>query len=632
MPTREEMIAAIRSGAHPGAQQSPMAPQGVARANPSREEMIAAIKSRQTPKNESDYGGAALAGLQGFGQGGTLGYLPEIQAGIDVGLDKILPDSMGGDRDISFNDSLAQYRARNEKLKDDHPYASIAGNIAGVAGTFPAGAGAKGLSLGVRALRAAGISGAMGLATNTENPNGDYADLGNRFKNAGYGAALGGGIEGLMGAPKALAGTKFGSFVGNKLSKLGETVTGVPAQDISTYANNPSAVNTMSKTFENNPSLAADDVRETFMKQIKGAKNSANENLSGVLNTSDKTINKDVFINSLEANKKNIDPILYPKDVQKINQVISTLKSLPDTASSEELERILIPELVPQENFQYELGAVTKDNPRKLGEMSLRPPSNEQIEAIANQRQVEPSQLGILEQTVPSNTPKGELPVAKANAVVKFLQQHSEYAQPGDIFQVGGEANKVIKSAARDGRQAVSAAEPESGKINNFLHQLHLWEENTNPNIYTPGKPEAALMTAGSGANPRNTMAVKQLGELTGSNSLLDAQNLSAMRTFGNPSWNPVSTTGKSLLHAGKGAGMGAMLGYGVGGKEGALIGAGIGGASTSPAALKALIDTAGSLSNLGSKIPTNYLTPGLVESAVMRSPWLNMKSKENMK
>ena len=188
----------------------------------------------------------------------------------------------------------------------------------------------------------------------------------------------------------------------------------------------------------------------------------------------------------------------------------------------------------------------------------------------------------------------------------------SSYGKPGQIFSIGSEAANAAKSGAAKARQLIDVAEPGVTEMNAKLSKLHDIENNINKNIIKPGKPEAALMSAGSGGNARNVKSLDQLGEFTGTPMLEEAQILAAMRTFGNAKYLPVDTTGKSLTRMGVGTAGGFLLG--------GPVGAAVGAASTSPATLKGAIDL-GNLASKGlSKLPDVPMKQQLYQSLIQKS------------
>lgn len=160
------------------------------------------------------------------------------------------------------------------------------------------------------------------------------------------------------------------------------------------------------------------------------------------------------------------------------------------------------------------------------------------------------------------------------------------------IFPKGDLAAKASKAAAGEARRLLNAAAPEIKVANEQLSRLHRIEDVINKNLIREGKSEAALIAAGSGGNPRNAKLLSGIDQITGGQSVRQAENLAAARSFGNPALLPADFTGKSAARILSGAGAGTIMGGPVGGA--------IGAAATSPAALKLTIDTGRFLNRLG--------------------------------
>lgn len=159
----------------------------------------------------------AEALLQGEGQGGTLNYLPAIQAATEKAGQVILPQSLGGTplgQSEDFDKIKKYYEAQNQTMKEEHPVATAIGNVAGAVGTYPlAEAGLAKAGLGpatagasnlVKYAKAMGQGAAYGAAQNTE---GEGFDPYERLKNAGIGLGSGVAGEALSQGVGALEGT-----------------------------------------------------------------------------------------------------------------------------------------------------------------------------------------------------------------------------------------------------------------------------------------------------------------------------------------------------------------------------------------------------------------------------------------
>lgn len=144
---------------------------------------------------------AIEAGLQGAGQGAVLGYLPQVQAGLGVGYQN-LREKLGGDKAKSYDELRDAFQKRNNLLREEHPYAYGAGNVAGAVGSsmaLPVGGLARGSGLLLRAGEAGLIGAGYGGLANPEVDGDVAANLKQRLHNAKMGFALGAGGEALTG-------------------------------------------------------------------------------------------------------------------------------------------------------------------------------------------------------------------------------------------------------------------------------------------------------------------------------------------------------------------------------------------------------------------------------------------------
>ncbi len=150
----------------------------------------------------------------------------------------------------------------------------------------------------------------------------------------------------------------------------------------------------------------------------------------------------------------------------------------------------------------------------------------------------------------------------------------------GKMFMPGDMASKASATAAKEARRILNRAAPEIAEANNQLSMLHSIEDKINKNLITPGKSESALLAAGSGGNQRNVKNLQMIDQITGGNSLKQAENLSALESFGNPRWTPMSSGGTTSTSR-------TLIGGGVGAVLGGPVGTVAGAAATSPAVLK---------------------------------------------
>lgn len=168
----------------------------------------------------------------------------------------------------------------------------------------------------------------------------------------------------------------------------------------------------------------------------------------------------------------------------------------------------------------------------------------------------------------------------------EWLQKEAKPSyKNGAIFQRGDKAQQAARAGARKTKELVNSAAPEIADANEKLSMMHSMEDRMNANLVTPNTPDASLMSAGSGSNKKNITDLKDLGELTDSNMIGEAEKLAAYKRFNSPELLPVDTTGKSFTRMAA-----ARMALGAGGAYAAGENPLLGLAATSPAALKATI------------------------------------------
>lgn len=173
-------------------------------------------------------GGQMQAGLESFGKGATLGYLPHLQAGAKMLVDKFTPESdtdkqlreqgFNIEEDDSYTSTRDSNIKRQQQQAEQYPKTTTAGELAGGVATGIATAGvgaqAKGLSIGAKILHGAKIGATYGALQNPKDIEGKVSGLQllDRFENAVTGGATGAIVpivgESLKGVKKAYKGTR----------------------------------------------------------------------------------------------------------------------------------------------------------------------------------------------------------------------------------------------------------------------------------------------------------------------------------------------------------------------------------------------------------------------------------------
>lgn len=155
--------------------------------------------------------------------------------------------------------------------------------------------------------------------------------------------------------------------------------------------------------------------------------------------------------------------------------------------------------------------------------------------------------------------PDGMTNIQGLQEMKMFLQDEgsSAFYKGGQIFTKAREAEIAAKNASTEALNILNPLAPEIRQANGQLSQLHTIEKNLNKNLLAPGKPDSAIIAAGSGSNNRNTAALNRLGKLTGQDPVGEAQKLASAKTFANPPLMPMDTTGKAALRTGAGYAIG---------------------------------------------------------------------------
>lgn len=145
------------------------------------------------------------------GQSVSLGYLPKISAAVTKGISKLgfLDPAVAAEIDKQSVSDLERARLSEMEMRaKENPGSALAGGVAGGL-LLPGGAAKSGLSVGARALRAAGQGAAVG-ALSSQGPleeGEDALQLNKRLGAGLLGGAFGGALSGLTSGASAMAKT-----------------------------------------------------------------------------------------------------------------------------------------------------------------------------------------------------------------------------------------------------------------------------------------------------------------------------------------------------------------------------------------------------------------------------------------
>lgn len=320
---------------------------------------------------------------------------------------------------------------------------------------------------------------------------------------------------------------------GRGMKKLASTVTKVSEQDISTYANRANEVKQMIKESGGNISEAADTARQTIQNQIQGTRRSLNKQIGDAL-----------------------DNPVYQQVRFKPEKLLGSLQSSLDDMTKSPADMATKARDIAEVKEMMDVVSKSLDQDGRLGIKGLQ----------------------------------------------SVKQYFDDIAKPSfqngqAIFPKGNFATRAAKAVSSEARGFLSQTSPEIKKANTLLAKLHNIEDNMNKNLIRAGRPEAALLAAGSGGNERNLNTLKALDRITGGSSERLAQNLSAAKVFANPDLTNLETTGKAAVRAAIGGTAGYYGGglLGLDGGEAAAAGALL----SNPMALRTALD----VGRLGSRV-----------------------------
>lgn len=299
------------------------------------------------------FGGSTAAAGQKTIDAATAGHLPQVAGAASA--------VTGGDY-VKSRDAEAK---KLEEFAKNNPKSSLIGTGVGTALTIPVGdvAAAKTLSGGGKVLSkiapaaadalegskiAKGIvmGGEIGALQNPGDKEGvvDPIQFGSRTANAGIGAGIGLGAELL---PSAISATKSGA------KKLASTLTGVPEDAISTYANKQKEVDALIKQYGDNIADASDAIKEKWNRAVETKKAALSQQKGQILAAAeDKRVSVAPILDELEKIRLSVNQKLRPevhaqiKNLQnKIVQSIGGLEGSP--AQIEEIKSFLQEEAKP---------------------------------------------------------------------------------------------------------------------------------------------------------------------------------------------------------------------------------------------------------------------------------------------
>lgn len=260
--------------------------------------MLQQSKMAQASAPPTEQTGAAEAAIQGFGQGETLGYLPEINARVAQATQYVLPESMGGGGNENYAQLKDYFTRQNQTMKQEHPYASLGGNVAGALASAPLGGvvtkgigGAARMIPGLttaaeaapaiaRAGEAAATGAGYGAAMNPEE--------GSRLQNAKSGALLAGGLS-AVGQAGAAA-----------FPYIARATSGISPKAIKTYLTRQPEVDALITEGPNAAAQLAEETHGIIQQQFQNKKSEIGQALAKQINGAPNLISRDKIFSPIE--------------------------------------------------------------------------------------------------------------------------------------------------------------------------------------------------------------------------------------------------------------------------------------------------------------------------------------------
>lgn len=303
------------------------------------------------------------------------------------------------------------------------------------------------------------------------------------------------GPEVIEGIGKLTAPVKYiTKLPGKAKNKLMAATSGFDVKKIQTYTDRYEDVERLIKQYGDDVPGAADAFREKVSFDIRNRIDQLNKNIEDALDASGELSRADVtpVLDRLEKLKARLDPRTDDAgDIGQIDEMINTIKSF------------------------------------------IKKPGDAQ--SI--------NEFGVIGQMAHDNT----VDLKDLVKINRYLQDRGKgaFKKNGVPFIPGKKSQQAAVQARGLTRRLTNELSPEIREANNTLALLHRLDENINKNLITPGKPEATIMAAGGGTNIRAAKQLQQVGALTGTNPLAEAENIAAAQAFNKTPIMSLDTTGK---------------------------------------------------------------------------------------
>lgn len=309
----------------------------------------------------SQKGRESEALLQGFGQAGTLGYLPQIQAGAQRAVESIASFIPGTDayetqklREQGFNipeqdytqarDQFAQYQ---QQLERENPKSYTAGQVAGGLASSIGAAPMAGASTIAKIGQAAKTGAAYGFLKNPGETEGDISPLQieERLKNASIDAVFGAAGQGVLsGASMAASKVKELPTTLKRYAELKSLKSaGAMLKDFRKAFGNKKAYQLGREVLDSGIVASGDDIAD-IAKKAEIARVASGNKISSIYDKADNVIGtkfdpneiKDIVLNySVEASDRLKGRIDQAEISQKMQGILDEIASNPSPTFKE---------------------------------------------------------------------------------------------------------------------------------------------------------------------------------------------------------------------------------------------------------------------------------------------------------
>jgi len=292
----------------------------------------------QTKKEPVKDESPVQAGLEGFGEGVSLGYLGNIQAATEKPAFALLNAITG--QDVKADDYVQArdyYNKRQENLKQENPASFYGGQIAGsIAGGAPLLKAGQAATAGGRILKSTGIGAGIGAAQSTDDKAGEIdafslAQLTERAKNAiiGGGLGLAGGAvaESVPLISKQIG--KAGASLGTQAEKQAIKATGATGAQSQTFKEGSGRV------LLDEGYVGFGDAPEDIAKKLQTAMQKSNQHIDEALKKLDESGAKASVENIVSELEKKIEKLNETAGNRKlINQIRGEIDDLYERGQS----------------------------------------------------------------------------------------------------------------------------------------------------------------------------------------------------------------------------------------------------------------------------------------------------------